>query len=360
MGMWRQDKNSSTKAAMKAYTKQGLRWAVGIVSALICVIKGRIGAKEHLLSTWSFFTRSDYASGRPVNVTIEPTNTCNLLCPVCETGAGKLAREKKKMSLDEFKIIADKISPFTNTLMLYFMGEPFLNDDSYEMIRYAKNKGISFITVCTNGSFIDSWKLVKSGIDEVNFQISGLTRDIHETYRIGSDLDSVMNNLKNTIKARNEFKSKMRIVCGFILMKQNEHQAEGVKRYMKQIGVDKTVIVDPCVRTLEQGKRFLPSNENHWFYNPVSFKKGELKPRIMPKHGCSWIYYSVVIQVNGDVVPCCRDVNGDFVMGNILKQEFNDIWNGADFKTFRKSLWREKNKINICNLCSGYGLAQLR
>jgi radical SAM protein with 4Fe4S-binding SPASM domain len=353
-------KNISSKNSIRIRIKQSLKWPVGIVRGFIGIVSGQRGAVEHLLSTWSFFVKADYVFGKPVNVTIEPTNICNIRCPVCETGSGLLRREKKMMTLDEFKIIADKIAPFTNTLMFYFMGEPFLNGDSYEMIKHARKKGISFITTCTNGSIIDPVKLVESGIDEVSFQISGLTKDIHEIYRSGSDFDSVIDNLKKTIKARNERRSKMRIACGFILMKQNEHQARDFKKYMRQIGVDKAMIIDPCVRTVEQGRRFLPSNENHWIYDPISFKRGELRPIISSKNGCSWIYYSVVIHVNGDVVPCCRDVNGDFVMGNVLKQEFNEIWNGSDFISFRKRMRFKKNKVDICNLCSGYGIAQLK
>lgn len=344
----------------KVCIKQSLKWLAGIIKGLIGTLKRQRGAREHLLSTWSFFIRSDYVSGKPINVTIEPINVCDLRCPVCETGAGVLSREKKMMTLDEFKIITDKISTFTNTLMLYFMGETFLNNNSYEMIKYAKSKGIPFITICTNGSFIDQARLVDSGIDEVNFQIAGLTKDIHGIYRVGSDLDSVIDNLKKTIKVRNESKSKIRIICSLILMKQNEHQVNDFKKYMKQIRVDKAILIDPCVRNIEQGRKFLPSDENHWIYDPLSFKKRKLRPRINSKNGCSWIYYSVVIQVNGDVVPCCRDVNGDFVMGNILRQEFNDIWNGVDFINFRKNMRYKKNEINICNLCSGYGVAQLR
>jgi len=30
----------------------------------------------------------------PVHITIEPTNVCNLLCPICETGKGVMTRPK--------------------------------------------------------------------------------------------------------------------------------------------------------------------------------------------------------------------------------------------------------------------------
>jgi len=332
----------------------------GVILGSLGILRNQKGAKEHLFSTASFFVKSCSISGMPTNITIEPTNICNLRCPVCETGAGVLNRGKRSMTLEEFKVIADKISPFANTFMFYFMGEPFLNNDIYEMIKYAKNKEIPFVTTCTNGSFVDPEKLVESGIDEVSFQICGLTKDIHKIYRTGSDLNLVMNNLKKTICARNASKSKMRIVCGFILMKQNEHEVDDFKKYMQQIGVDEAIVIDPCVRSLDQGRNFLPSDTNHWLYDPAAFERGELKPKITLKNGCPWIYYSVAILANGDVVPCCRDANGYLVMGNILSQDMKEIWNGKHFQEFRKKVIFNRSEVDICNLCSSFGIARLR
>ena len=100
-----------------------------------------------------------------MNITIEQTNVCNLDCPVCETGAGILGRTKGHMSLEQFRTIIDKVGAHTNTLMFYFMGEPFLNKHAYDMIRYAKQAGIPFIETCTNGDFVDPVKIVASGLD---------------------------------------------------------------------------------------------------------------------------------------------------------------------------------------------------
>ena len=94
------------------------------------------GLLNFFLSTFSLITRSTYVFGKPVHITIEPTTACNLRCPVCETGSGILKRPKGEMSLENFKKIIDKIAPHTNTILFYYMGEPFLNGDAYEMIRY--------------------------------------------------------------------------------------------------------------------------------------------------------------------------------------------------------------------------------
>ncbi len=131
-----------------------------------------------------------------MNVTIEPTNVCNLECPVCETGAGVLGRPGGHMTLDQFRTIIDKVGAHTNTLMFYFMGEPFLNRQSYEMIRHAKQRGIPYVQTCTNGDAVNPEKLVDCGIDEVSFQIGGTSQETHQVYRVNSNLERVLRNLR--------------------------------------------------------------------------------------------------------------------------------------------------------------------
>jgi len=293
-------------------------------------------------------------------VTLEPTNICNLKCPICETGAGKLNRGPQHMTFDNFKTIIDKIAHHTNTLMFYFMGEPFINKDAYKMIRYAKSLGIRFITTCTNGDMVDPEKLVDCGIDEVSFQIGGMTQETHQVYRINSNIERVLKNLKETVRIRNEKKSKLRIVSGFILMKHNEHERETFEKKLIEFGADEAVVIDPCVRTMEEGHKYLPKNKIYWQYDIDSFNKGELKPNSLPPNECPWIYYSVSIHVNGSIVPCCRDPIGVQVMGNLLTQSMDEIWNGEKYIAFRKQLHKDQGKIEICRLCSSYAPSPIK
>ncbi|OGR90245.1 MAG: radical SAM protein [Elusimicrobia bacterium RIFCSPLOWO2_01_FULL_59_12] len=318
------------------------------------------GSKDHLGATLSFIQGSDTIRGRPMNVTIEPTNACNLGCPVCETGAKTLGRTTEHMSLNDFKSIMDQIAPHTNTLMFYFMGEPFLNKNAYDMIAYAKSIEIPFITTCTNGDLVNPEKLAQCGLDEVNFQIGGMTQETHQVYRINSQITRVLENLKATIRFRNQFGSRLRIASGFILMKHNEHEAEAFNAAMAELGVDQANIIDPCVRTYEQGLQYLPTNQAHWQYDPEAFKAGKVRPRFLPPNECPWIYYSVSIHVSGNVVPCCRDPLGEYVMGNILTQSLQDIWNGPQFRSFRQRLHHDQGQINICRLCSSYAPSEIK
>lgn len=325
-----------------------------------CLLADRRGARDYLRSTWSLLRRSPFVAGQPVNITIEPTNTCNLRCPVCETGSGELGRPARHMLLAEFLTILDKVASHTNTLMFYYMGEPFLNRDAYQMIRAAKEEGIPWVTTCTNGDAVDPEQLLASGIDEVSFQIGGMSQETHQVYRINSDLKKVLHNLMETVRLKREQRLPLRVACGMILMRHNEHEVALFRRTMAEIGVDEAVEIAPCVRTVAQGKLYLPSDKRHWYYDPPAFRAGELRPRILPDNQCAWLYYSLTIHANGDVVPCCRDPKGEHVMGNLLQQELTDIWNGERFCAFRRAIQQEQSRLAICKLCSGYPASALK
>ena len=292
--------------------------------------------------------------GKPILLTIEPTNICNLKCPICETGAGVLNRAKRNMTFEEFKYILDQFDDNLEQLFFYFMGESFLNKYAYEMIRYAADRKI-YVTSCTNGDYVDPEKLVNSGISEIDFQIAGMTQDIHEIYRIGSNLQKVLRNLEETIRIRNSItnSNKMSIVAGFILMKHNEHQVDDFIKYCKSIGVDKYNIIGTCLREVNQGEIFLPSDRSYWYYDEEEYERGNLVPKIRPDNYCGWLYSTATIMVNGDVVPCCRDPKGKYVIGNVFNDNFPGIWNNEKYQLLRKKVSTNSNSIELCKLCSG-------
>jgi radical SAM protein with 4Fe4S-binding SPASM domain len=300
--------------------------------------------------------------GKPILLTIEPTTFCDQRCTICETGLGILERPKNSMSFEQFKIILDQFDRNLEKIFFYFMGESFLNKDAYKMIRYAADRGI-WVSVCTNGNNVNPEKLVNSGICEVNFQISGMTQQIHEIYRRGGKLDKVLSNMEETIRLRNSPNCKtknMKINAGYILMKHNEHQVDEFVKYCDEVGVDNYSIIGTCLREHSQGKDLLPSDRSYWIYDEAEYKKGKLAPKVRPDNYCEWIYFTATIQVNGDVVPCCRDGQGKYVLGNVFDDNFFDIWNNERYQKLRKRVSTDSNNFELCKLCSGYGAPMMR
>lgn len=318
------------------------------------------------LDTLSASFKTGRVWGKPVFISIEPTNVCDLECPVCETGAKVLDRPKGRMSLEHYEHLIDRIKRHTNAIQLYFMGEPFLHNQVYDMIRYAKDQGI-FVNTYSNGSVLDPERTVASGLDEVNFNISGLTQETHQFYRINSNLEQVIANIKALAAARERFYAGRpagtprtpRISVGLIVMKQNEHEVDEFLRAAQTWGVDRAHVVDPCVRDMAQALTMLPENKQYWFYDEEAFKRGVLKPKYVPDNRCDWIYYSTMITWDGNVVPCCRDPKAKWVMGNVFKEDFGRIWNNAKYREFRRRIRTQQGQVDICRLCSSFPVPAL-
>ena len=77
---------------------------------------------------------------KPYRVIIDPTNACNLGCPLCPTGLGASERGKKILKFEDFKKIVDEIKDYCIEIHLYNWGEPTLNKYLVEMLQYAKLK----------------------------------------------------------------------------------------------------------------------------------------------------------------------------------------------------------------------------
>lgn len=295
----------------------------------------------------------------PVHVSIEPTNACNLQCPVCETGNGSMARPTGLLNFDKYCKFIDEVAPHTTVLMFYFMGEPFLNKRAYEMIRYARQKNL-YVETCTNGDFADARGVVYSDVNDISFQVGGMTQRTHEIYRVRGKLDRVHKNLLELIEERRRNpQSNVKINVGFVVMKHNEHEVPEFLRWAKEIGVDQANVIDPCVRTVAEGQTMLPSDKRYWFYDEDAFSRGVLKPKHTPNNECTWVWNSVMVNWDGSVVPCCRDPNGKHVLGNVFETPLAEIWNGEAMRSFRKRIVTAQSQVDICELCSGYGVPQL-
>ena len=67
---------------------------------------------------------------------IEPTNVCNLRCPVCPRGNSFYENNQGFMSFQNFKKIVRPVKDLIENVNLWGFGEPFLASDIAKMINY--------------------------------------------------------------------------------------------------------------------------------------------------------------------------------------------------------------------------------
>jgi radical SAM protein with 4Fe4S-binding SPASM domain len=66
---------------------------------------------------------------------------------------------------------------------------------------------------------------------------------------------------------------------------------------------------------------------------------------------CDLVDYTITVRWNGDVVSCCYDLTSRYVMGNILQDSLESIWNGKRYIGLRRSIDGRKF-IPLCAGCN--------
>ena len=79
---------------------------------------------------------------KPYHIDIEPTNICNLQCPLCSTGINADTRKKSILTFENFKKLIEEIKDTTLLFALQNWGEPTLVKDLPKIIRYTTDAGI--------------------------------------------------------------------------------------------------------------------------------------------------------------------------------------------------------------------------
>ncbi len=292
--------------------------------------------------------------GYPVSISFEPTTSCNLRCPECPSGLRAFTRPTGMLQKDFFTQTIDEIHKELLYLIFYFQGEPYLNPAFLDMVKYASSKKI-YTATSTNAHYLtdeNAKRTVESGLDRLIISIDGTTQDVYRQYRVGGNLDKVIQGAKNIVKWKKELKSKTPFVFfQFLVVKPNEHQIEDIKRLAKEIGVDEVRFKTAQVYDYETDpNNLIPTIEKFSRYkkNP----DGTYKAKNKLANRCWKLQHANVITWDGLVVPCCFDKDAMHRLGNLKMQSFKEIWHNDNYKQFRAELMKSRRNIDICANCS--------
>ena len=301
----------------------------------------------------SILLKKPKLSARPISLSIEPANICNLYCPECLTGSGKLLRKKGKILPDDFKRIIDQAYRDLCYLLLYFQGEPFLHPQLVDFICHAKSKGI-FVASSTNGHFLseaNAIDIVRSGLDYLIISLDGVTQESYRKYRKGGDFNQVISGIKALVKAKKELKINYPLIeLQFIAFQHNEQEIEQFRELGKKLDVDRTVIKSAQIYGLEQSSEILPpENSIHSRYKKNEL--GKFSP-VKKKRKYCWRQWSgAVITWEGDMAPCCFDKEAKYSYGNLKEYCLHELWRSRQAEQFRKTFFQRQNLSEICKDC---------
>lgn len=286
----------------------------------------------------------------PFSISVDPCNLCNFKCEFCaiQSSGKTLNFKNQRMEMELFvKFISDIKNTQKKLKMLRFAanGEPFLNPHLVEMIAYAKEMEVTeYMETVTNGSCFHPMlneRLVNSGIDRIRISVEAINAEGYlKLAHHKLDFEKYIENIADLYqRSRNKCEIYIKTVDAAVDTKEKEVQFYALfENICDQICVDNIIPLWSDFEELSQ--RF---DIKHTGLHNQSVKKLNV---------CPYSLYSCVISPDGDVTACCADWERKFVIGNIQREDFWDIWNGSRMREFWiQQLEGRRFENELCSRC---------
>ena len=288
---------------------------------------------------WDEYPTKGTVGKVPLQIDLFAVDICNLQCPMCPRQ--DFIPGKGYMEFSKIKRILDQATEYGLCAFNFGgLGEPTLHPQVIDIIRYAKEKGVTDVNMHTNGTRLDpnfNKKLIESGLDRLIISLDSAEKDRYESIRVGAKFEKVYAGVEDLIRQRNEHSNtRLHIKANFIEMNEDDPTEKNKfiaywKNKVNRIGILRYL---DCSAGGEQ----LQYKENY-------------------KQDCNYccpeLWRRLVIWSNGIATICYRDISQKFVIGDVHKQTITDIWTGSIMQNHRDLQRQGRFKdFDICANCA--------
>lgn len=261
-------------------------------------------------------------------VYVEITNNCNLSCDFCI----KNKRKRKFMEKDDFLVILSKLKNVTNYLYFHILGEPLIHPEINDFINIASTN--YKINITTNGYLIDRIKNNKN-IRQLNISL----HSFNDKYK--TSLEDYMNKIFEVVDILKEYTY---ISYRFWLKDKNTNKILDMinKKYNVNLDINNIKNNSTISKNI-----FISINEE--------FIWPDLNNNYYEENGtCYALRDHIGILVDGTIIPCCLDSKGIIDLGNIFKDNINDIINSKKYQNMLNGFKCNKKTEELCKKCKYY------
>jgi radical SAM protein with 4Fe4S-binding SPASM domain len=246
------------------------------------------------------------------------------------------------MSVDEFRMVVEKIRPFTNYIYLHVLGEPLLHPQLNEILTVAETSGLN-INITTNGDLLERKKevLLKHSIRQINISLHDAEENIAtekwEDY-LQSVLDFTIESALNTYISLRLWNTSNEASVGFNkLCLDKITEKFNLSRDLPEKNTKGNGLKLAEHIFLQRAPRFEWPDEN--------------KTGIQTQKTCYALRDHIAILVDGQVVPCCLDADANVLLGNIFRDNLSDILQSERVKKIKKGFEQQRIVEPLCATC---------
>ena len=267
---------------------------------------------------------------------IEITNICNLKCKFCPD----TNRAKETMSVEKFEKVIEKIHKHTQLVCLHIKGEPLLHNSLKAILKILEKYNLK-VNITTNGTLIkqqiETLRISKA-VRQINISVHSIMQNENINKQYLQEIFESVEKLENAIISYR--------LWNLQTIKENDVNNEIIQELEKQYNI-------PNLKQKLTENDFYKIQDNIFINQDIEFTWPNLNgPIIVEKGKCLALKEQIGILVDGTVVPCCLDNNGDIPLGNIFDETLEEILQKEKSLTIKKNF---ENKIITCELCKTCG-----
>ncbi len=282
----------------------------------------------------------------PYKADLALTYGCNNQCAHCYNEPNRFSMTSLRQS--EWYKVLDQLHEIGVPHIIFTGGEATLHPDLLELIYYADTLGM-VTGLNSNGrrmaKLAYAQELVDSGLNHVQVTLGSHQSGLHDAIMGASSFHQTVAGIKNAVSVG------LHCITNTTLMRCNMDQVEALINFICELGVrtfamngmiysgggfsNPNAIPENALPPLLLRVRDFAATKNMHFlwYTPTEYcRMSPVELEIGAKR-CNAGEYSICIEPNGDVLPCQSFYTA---AGNILADNWSDIWQGDLFLSFRE------------------------
>lgn len=292
----------------------------------------------------------------PKTIFIETTTKCNLQCTYCLRTEGDFPTKNKIMAYDDFQNILNKIAEFLKkspydadpAFYLHGFGEPTLNNDLEKMILLLrstiKNAHIRLVSNLSIKKSDDYKRYINLGVNTLYVSIDSIEQEIAEKTRKNINIQHLLETLEGICRT-----NAANVAVITVLTEKNVDKIKDIYEYIKNLGI-KTWNVQ-LEHVYDEGFN-IPTNLQELRQHIGTDPGIQINFEEFPMPACTQPFDTLVVNVAGEVVPCCSDTTGRLARwGNVHEAAVSAVFHGERAVAFRKAFISDKALPAICKNC---------
>jgi MoaA/NifB/PqqE/SkfB family radical SAM enzyme len=288
----------------------------------------------------------------PRAVKIELTSQCNYRCGFC---AHRL-RMKDRGGMDRAfyeRVVGEMVDAGVEELGLFYIGESFMCDWLPEAIRFAKERGIRYAFLTTNGSLATSDRVracMDAGLDSLKFSMNNA--DEEQFVQIAAVKAKLFRDSIENLKRAYAVREAGRYKCGLFAssIRYDGEQQERMERLVDEI---RPFIDEHYWLPLYSMGSLTTQREEELGYRPIAGNQGRVGALRDPLP-CWSAFTEGHITYDGKLSACCFDAGDKWVMADLNEVSFMQGWNSKLFQDLRAAHLKRDVRGTICESCVAY------